>query len=47
MYLPYIGQDLDSNKKAVGILAHVWHWPVALTKLPDWRRLCAIYHLSD
>ena len=23
MYLPYFGQDLESTKKAVGILAHV------------------------
>ena len=23
-YIPYFGQDLGSNKKAVGILAHVW-----------------------
>ena len=24
MYLPYFGQDLESKKKVVGILAHVW-----------------------
>ena len=24
MCLPYFGQDLDSKKKVVGILAHVW-----------------------
>ena len=24
MNLPYFGQDLESKKEAVGILAHVW-----------------------
>ena len=24
MYLPYFGQDLESKKKVIGILAHVW-----------------------
>ena len=24
MYLPYFGQNLDSKKKTVGILAYVW-----------------------
>ena len=24
MYLPYFGQDLESKKRVVGILAHVW-----------------------
>ena len=24
MYFPYFGQDLESKKEAVGILAHVW-----------------------
>ena len=25
MYLPYFGQDVESKKNVVGILAHVWN----------------------
>ena len=39
MYLPYFGQDLESKKNVVGILAHVCYWPTCNLVLNLARRI--------